>query len=102
MTPQGAPEETAQMRAESALDAALHHMHAPQQQGDRAGKIDQRQGGVHLRPSRGRDPSAAHPSINTAWPIISSPAISRLNPLGETWHSAGNREDRVECELRRG
>jgi hypothetical protein len=35
------------MRAEGALNAALHHMHAPQQQSDRAGEIDQRQGGVH-------------------------------------------------------
>jgi len=49
-TAKRASEKPAQMRAEAALDAALHHMHAPQQQGDRAGKINQRKGGIHSAP----------------------------------------------------
>ena len=34
-------EPAAQVGAEAALDAGLHHVHAPQQQRDRAGEIEQ-------------------------------------------------------------
>ena len=45
---EGASEKAPQVGAEGALDAALHHVQAPQQQRDRAGEIDQGQGGAHL------------------------------------------------------
>src|SRR5437762_7833921 len=55
-----APEEATQMGSEGALNAALHHVQAPQQQRNRAGKVDQGQGGVQLiRPSHVRAARAA-------------------------------------------
>ena len=44
--PQRGAEHAAQIGAEGALDAGLHHVHAPQQQGDGAGEIEQ---GPHRR-----------------------------------------------------
>ena len=79
-------EEAAQIRTESALDPALDHVHAPQQERDRAGEIDQRQGGAHLRPSclwppplaaRNRDKLPPRRGVKTAAATIRT-AIGRL------------------------
>src|SRR5205814_8242455 len=45
---EGASEKAPQVGAEGALDAALHHVQAPEEQRDRTGEIDQGQGGAHL------------------------------------------------------
>ena len=44
---QRAAEHGAQLGAEGALHAGLHHVHAPQQQRDGAGEIEQRDGKIH-------------------------------------------------------
>ena len=48
---EGAPQHAPQMGSEGALDAGLHHMHAPHQERDRAGQIDEGEGRVHRRSS---------------------------------------------------
>ena len=40
-------EDPPQIRAERALDPALDHVHAPEQECDRSGEVDQSQGSVH-------------------------------------------------------
>src|SRR5437868_7977050 len=45
---EGASEKAPQVGAEGALDAALHHVQAPEEQRDRTGEIDQGQGSAHL------------------------------------------------------
>src|SRR5205814_4255986 len=45
---EGASEKAAQVGAEGALDAALHHVQAPEEQRNRTGDIDQGQGGAHV------------------------------------------------------
>ena len=43
-------EQAAQPGTERALHAGLHHVDAPQQQGDRAGEFHQRDGEIHAPP----------------------------------------------------
>src|SRR5204863_9417972 len=45
---EGASEKAPQVGAEGALDAALHHVQAPEEQRDRTGEIDQGQGSAHV------------------------------------------------------
>ena len=57
-------QDSPEFAAERALNAALHHVHAPEQQGDRAGKIEKSQGSVHrlAHPSSGGPPSDVQPA----------------------------------------
>jgi hypothetical protein len=57
-------QDSPELAAERALNAALHHVNAPEQQGDRAGKIDKSQSSVHRLacPSSGGPPSDVRPA----------------------------------------
>src|SRR4029077_16180224 len=57
-------QDSPDLAAERALNAALHHVNAPEQQGDRAGKIEKSQSSVHrlAHPSSGGPPSDVRPA----------------------------------------
>ena len=57
-------QDSPELAAERALNAALHHVNAPEQQGDRAGKIEKSQGPVHrlAHPSSGGPPFDVRPA----------------------------------------
>jgi hypothetical protein len=50
---EGVAQRSSQVGTEGTIHSGLHHVDAPDQQGDRSGEIDQRQGGVHANPSNG-------------------------------------------------
>ena len=57
-------QDSPELAAERALNAALHHVNAPEQQGDSAGKIEKSQSSVHrpAHPSSGGPPSDVRPA----------------------------------------